>query len=412
MTSYFKNYRNNFWKKLYFILSLIFVFQLNIAPTLSLAGNVSGLPVPGTRLSISEKYTPALMIGVKADPTNPLQFNFIINKGDASLDGPALENESLRLIKYFLTSLTIPEDQTWVNLSPYENDRVITEALGVTEMGKDMLAQDYMLKQLAASLTYPEDKIGEDFWKKVYEKAYQVYGTTNIPLNTFNKVWIVPDNAYIEEKDGTAYVVYSHLRVMTEQDYLTMQKNSNNQKFGTQQIAPQKVAEVNEVTSAVVKNVIIPAIEKEINEGKNFAQVRQIYNSMILATWYKQRLKDSLLSKVYVNKAKVAGVDIDDKKMKEKIYQQYLEAFGKGVYSLIKEDYDLNSHRKIPRKYFSGGMVAPRPEQILPVSSALLSTRPDIRPAPRRSRVPSKMKKWLRSPPSPEKFPGTPLDEP
>jgi len=49
-------------------------------------------------------------------------------------------------------------------------------------MGCDLLAQDYMLKQITASLIYPEDELGKKFWKRVYEVASSKYGTTNIPL--------------------------------------------------------------------------------------------------------------------------------------------------------------------------------------------------------------------------------------
>jgi len=57
-----------------------------------------------------------------------------------------------------------------------------------------------LLKQITASLIYPQDKLGQEFWNKVYAKAYQQFGTTNIPVNTFNKVWIVPDDAEVFEK--------------------------------------------------------------------------------------------------------------------------------------------------------------------------------------------------------------------
>jgi len=43
-----------------------------------------------------------------------------------------------------------------VTQSAYEKDRIIPEQLGQTVMGRDMLAQDYILKQLTASLIYPE----------------------------------------------------------------------------------------------------------------------------------------------------------------------------------------------------------------------------------------------------------------
>src|SRR3989338_10469324 len=46
--------------------------------------------------------------------------------------------------------------------------------------------------------------------------------------------------------------------------------------------------------------------------------------------------------------------------IKEKIYQQYIEAFKKGVYNYIKEDHDPYMQKNIPRKYFSGGFVVPQ----------------------------------------------------
>ena len=89
--------------------------------------------------------------------------------------------ESSKLIKYFLAALTTPENEMWVNLSPYEKDRIIPDAFGITEMGRDLLAQDYILKQITSSLMYPEDELGSRFWDKVYAAAYEKFGSVDIP---------------------------------------------------------------------------------------------------------------------------------------------------------------------------------------------------------------------------------------
>jgi hypothetical protein len=104
----------------------------------------------------------------------------------------------------------------WVNLSPYEKDRIVPESFGQTEMGRDLLAQDYILKQITASLIYPEDELGKKFWDRVYAEAKKKFGTTDIPVNTFNKVWIVPAKAVVYEnpQSASAYVVESSLKVM------------------------------------------------------------------------------------------------------------------------------------------------------------------------------------------------------
>ncbi len=317
---------------------------------------VFSLPQPGRILKISETFAPAILRGLTIHPDNPLQFDFIIDTGDKDLKGASFEAESQRLIKYFLAALTVPEDELWVNLSPYENNRIIPEGLGVTEMGKDMLSQDYLLKQLTASLMYPEEDLGQAFWNKVYKKAYELYGTTNIPVNTFNKVWIVPDKAVVYEHEGSAFVVERHLKVMLEEDYLALEHNLQSKDLGLHKQSEGQAKELNELSSKIVKDIILPAIEKEVNEGQTFANLRQIYNSMILATWYKKNLRDSLLGQVYMDRNKVKGIDVEDKEIKEKIYQQYLDAFKQGVYNYIREDYDEATQQVIPRKYFSGGL--------------------------------------------------------
>ena len=61
------------------------------------------------------------------------------------------------------------------------------------------------------------------------------------------------------------------------------------------------------------------------------------------------------MSQVYADKNKVSGVNTDNPQEKQKIYEQYLQAFKKGAYNLIKEEQDPLSQQLTPRKYFSGG---------------------------------------------------------
>jgi len=173
------------------------------------------------------------------------------------------------------------------------------------------------------------------------------------------------------------------------------------------------VNNLHSLASQIVREVVIPELTTEVNEGKNFAQLRQVYNSLILATWYKKKIKDSILAQVYADRNKVAGVGYDrsliikssvpsaprvslrpighleggtnavsDEAILTKttnpnkiaslplvarndtngntndvdlIYQRYLKAFKKGVYNYIKEEQDPVTQEVMPRKYFSGG---------------------------------------------------------
>ena len=317
------------------------------AQTLSAAGL---LPEPGTPLSLSEAFTPAYLQGMVINPADPFKFDFIIHRGDEQLAADQKQAEYTRLIKYFLAALAVPDQEQWVNLSPYEQDRIIPDGMGLTEMGRDLLAQDYILKQLTASLSNPDSAMGRKFWDTIYARAYQKLGTTDIPTDVFNKVWILPDAAEVYEKNNTMVVVRHHLKVMLDSDYQAMKENA----------VPAEIdAQTAELSREVMREVILPVLEQEVNEGRNFAPLRQVYSGMLLATWYKTALKESILGQLYADKQKVKGVD-QDPVNNQRIYDRYVEAFRRGVVNMIREDVDKYSNEVIPRKYFSGGFQRER----------------------------------------------------
>ena len=105
---------------------------------------------------------------------------------------------------------------------------------------------------------------------------------------------------------------------MLEEDYLALNKSTKinhdiNDTDKTRQLSNE-----------LIREIILPLLEKEVNEGKNFASLRQVYHSLVLANWYKGKLKQSLLGKGYVNRKKTNGVDVDDKKINQAIYDQYV----------------------------------------------------------------------------------------
>ncbi|MBF0532847.1 MAG: hypothetical protein HQL23_07120 [Candidatus Omnitrophica bacterium] len=357
------------------------------------------LPAAGSRVELSPAFVPPLLKGIKVYADNPLRVDFILDSGDvgAPLVGATttakqsqnLEQTSHLLIKYFLAALTVPEKDLWVNLSPYEKNRVIPEAFGVTDLGRDILALDYLLKQLTASLLDPATPTGKEFWDKVYAEAQKRYGTTDIPVDTFNKVWIVPAKSVVYENsaprvgEATAFIVESQLKVMLEQDYNAQRavvSNGNDvgaplvgarycgavpttgahegrpYTRGETSVAPARRMD-NAIATRITREVVIPAIEKEVNEGRNFAPLRQAVHSFILAAWYKRKLKDSILGQSYVDQRKTPGIEIPDKTDKDKIYRQYIEAFKQGVANSIKEEYDPVTEETVTRKYFSGGVA-------------------------------------------------------
>ncbi len=332
----------------HFFLRLVLVLVLCLQPVAPLYAQViNSQIVTHSLIGLSPAYVPPLLKGIIIDPENAFRFDFILDAGDEDLDDEATRSESQKLIKYFLAALTIPQDDLWVNLSPDEPDRIIASEFGKTEMGRTMLAQDYLLKRLTASLLYPEGDVGRKLWQKIRRQAKDLFGMDNVPTDIMHRIWIVPDGATIYENQDRAYITQSYLKVMLEEEYLASQESGQWSVTSDQ---------LKGATTEIIHEIIIPAIATEVNHGKNFAELRQIYHSFILASWYKENLKESLLNRGYADQRKVEGIDEASSASGDQIYQQYLDAFRSGVYEIIKEEYDPATQEITARKYISGGI--------------------------------------------------------
>jgi hypothetical protein len=159
------------------------------------------------------------------------------------------------------------------------------------------------------------------------------------------------------EADDRAVITEATLKVMTEEDYLAMQKNNF---VGVGSKPTRNNGQVTNLplqgsNTTAMRDIIIPLIEKEVNTGKDFAQLRQLYRSIIMAEWFKKKLKSTILNQVYFNKEKIKGADCNDPKIKDKIYNEYVNAFKTGVYNMIKTERVGMKISK--RQYFSGGVA-------------------------------------------------------
>ena len=340
--------------RLYLLFSLIMAMSFALTgANISYAAVLSYMPETNQIISAGTAYELPKLVGLKFTSDSPFEFTFMLSKGDMPLTRENLQREVDNIGKYFLGALTLPEDDLWVNLSPYEQDRISTEELAATDLGKDMLGEDYVLKQLVSSVTYPESESGKKFWGDIYKKVKEKLGTTNISVNTFNKVWIMPDKIRVVEADDRAAIDYAKLKVMMEGDYLALSKNNagaNNHSSETK--------DTDAISAQTMRDVVIPIIEEEVNTGKHFAHLRQIYSAIIMAVWFKKKLAKTILNEVYFDKKKIKGADADDPQVRQKIYNEYTKAFREGVYNYLRRDRDpVNSFKIIKRRYVSGGIV-------------------------------------------------------
>ena len=331
-----------------FLVCVLFLSVFMTADIIRIKDSVAaelGLPEPGKLLKSAGAGDDILITGLKLNPDNPFEFDFFIDtnrRKDSEID----RTDLMKQAEYFIAALTTPKEDIWVNLSPYEENRIIDESLEATDMGQALISQDYILKQLASSLTYPDTPVGRAYWQVVSSRAQaseklHPKGQRQVQSDDLSKIWIMPDKAAVYEHDGgrVALLTEATMKVETATDFFKEDKHDcAGSEFGKNPDYP-----VNPV-----ENCLLSAITTEVNHGRHFARLRQIYNAIILAEWFKSKFSDSFFKQI-IDKGMVDGISSEDKNIKEKVFALYCRAFKKGSYDLIKKE----DHKK--RRYFSGG---------------------------------------------------------
>ena len=68
------------------VYSIIAAFCLTLlGPLPNAQAQMLDLPVPGTMVNLSKSFSPAVLSGIKVNPANPLEFDFLIQPGDKTL---------------------------------------------------------------------------------------------------------------------------------------------------------------------------------------------------------------------------------------------------------------------------------------------------------------------------------------
>jgi len=346
-------------------LCFTFLFQQSgftqVAGQLNIAGYLTQLHSP----LISEKFRPLHLRSLSYD-TATNNFKLLLDKGDfekaqglsphakaqvikgtvperAALD-KNLTQATKTLFGYFLIGITLPDSSFWVNLRPDSPDTIIDDYVAQTDVGKILLEADLQLKKDTAGFTSPQTPEGKQYWDKLYAKAGELLGNDNTTVPTLVRPWIVPGEIIIRETQDNAYIYKATLKVMLEQDYL---KNSSTYNF-----TDPRLKALNEYSSQLMRELIIPKLTKEVNTSKRYAPLRQVYYSLILAQWFKQRFlgKEGLYSRL-IDRKDLAGLTSEEGWSKLSYFQAYQKSFKEG-------EYDLRVQTGLTvRSYFSGGIM-------------------------------------------------------
>ncbi len=331
-----------------FLLSFLFLLQqpgiAQSAGTLDISGKVNAL----RGSFMQDKFRPLHLRSLGFDNSQN-NFNLFLESGDSADTGDLkLADATKTLLNYFFIGIVLPNDAFWVNLRPDSENNIIDPDLGMTDVGKILLEADLNLKKDTARYTSPETPEGREYWNKLYNKAGEIFGSQNITVPTLTRPWIVPGEIIIRETEDNAYIYKATLKVMLEQDYL---KNSVVYKFDD-----QRSKALNEYSSQLIRELILPKLTREINTSLRYTSLRQVYYSLILAQWFKSRLhgKSGLYSRI-IDRRDLRGLISKTPWTKTAYFKAYQSSFKDGEYNIKQPS--STPYGQVIRNYFSGGFV-------------------------------------------------------
>ncbi|MGE5309445.1 MAG: hypothetical protein ACM3OC_10210 [Deltaproteobacteria bacterium] len=291
-----------------------------------------------------DKFRPLHLRYLSYDGIGP-SFNVMVDKGDSK--EPSAEKSSRDILAYFLVGVTLPERVFWVNLRPDAPSDMLDPALEKTDMGRVMLEADVQLKKDVAMATSPKTQAGREYWEKLYKKAEELYGSDQVTIPTLARPWIVPGEIILREAGNSAYIYKATLKVMLEQDYL---KGATAYAF-----KDERSRRMNEYASELMRRLIIPRLTREVNSAGRYAALRQVYYSLILASWFKETFRGA--AGVYASRidtGNLAGLTSEKPWSKDTYFNEYKRSFSEGEYN-ARESVASVSGRSV-RTYAAGGI--------------------------------------------------------
>jgi|GEM_PF-5219048 len=273
--------------------------------------------------------------------------SLLYDRGSAKNNLVPLEQSAGILFTHFLVGISLPNSAFWVNLRPDAPDGIIDPALARTDAGTILLEADLQLKKDTARYTSPQTPEGKEYWRRLYAKAETVYGSVPASLPSLARPWIVPGEVIIKQADSSAHVYKAGLDVKLMDDRLS--------KGSGYDFDDARAAELNAYASGLMRELILPKLAREVNIAGRYAALRQVFYSLVLAQWFKEKFKGAggdLAERI--DTGSLEGIVSLKPCSPEAYFARYRESFRKG-------EYQVNEHAQsvageTVRTYVSGGM--------------------------------------------------------
>lgn len=302
---------------------------------------------------------------------NTFNYIFKVKKAEGIVD---LEDETEKSLISFSIGLLIPASEFWVNLNPLEPDRIIEKDLKTTDVGRIMLQADLQMKKDFSRYEDPcEGKTGIEFWNLLNEKKDklvkelivkhpgEIKDVNDVQFSPVTRHWIVPDKVVAYENDNEIYIINSTMNISSEPvseqsryivNSLTLSKSSKED-------LDQAAKEYGKYVKELQEKKILPLVVHEVNNGKNYSDLRQVYNSLALAQWYKNKNRQgSSLFSEFIDSKQLDGLEAKTAWNAIDVWKDYKKSFEEGDYHCWKNNtYQQENYEITESKLYSGGGV-------------------------------------------------------
>ena len=264
-------------------------------------GNLGGINFTSIKLN---------SIAVSIDQDKGVNFDLILKSQKAKGVNPVIDpiNATLLGATAFMTGLIVPNYRFWVNLNPWEADRIIDEPLRQSEVGRVMLEADLQMKRDFGNYVNPcANETIKAFWnlldKKKDELVQQcmnefpgeIRDTNNIGMKGAIRLWIVPDKVYAYTNGTQIYIINTSLTINSECDldhanFEVYFQDISTLSEGCQEKLNESARKYMEYFKELGDRMILPYVITDVNQCNKYENLREVYVALALAQWYKSKM--------------------------------------------------------------------------------------------------------------------------
>ena len=249
-------------------------------------------------------------ISVSTDSSGGVNLDLILKgqKAEGTSPGINIQNATRIGATAFMTGLVVNDNKFWVNLNPWEMDRIIDEELGQSEVGRIMLEADLQMKRDFSNYGNPcANETGKALWSLLDKKREalvqqcmnkfpgEIKDINNVCFNPVTRHWIVPDKVYAYTNGTQIYIINASLSVNSEPvaNHSSFQVNNQENRTlskGCLEELNKSAKEYGEYDKELDDRMIQPYVVWDVNHGEKYEDLREVYVALALAQWYKSEI--------------------------------------------------------------------------------------------------------------------------